>query len=67
MIAAAVVRKIYSAPDILKRFPNRGRPGRKSGTRELVLSPLPYIIIYEVAQQVVRLLRIIHGSQNWPE
>jgi toxin ParE1/3/4 len=68
MIAAVVVRKIYSAPDILKRFPNRGRPGRKDGTRELVLSPLPYIIIYEIAPQlVVRLLRIVHGSQKWPE
>jgi plasmid stabilization system protein ParE len=25
-------------------FPNRGRTGRKEGTRELVLSPLPYLV-----------------------
>ncbi len=66
-IAASVVRRIYSAPDILRQFPQSGRPGRKDGTRELVLSSLPYIIVYEVTGQTVRLLRVLHGAQIWPE
>ena len=28
-------------PASLLTFPNRGRPGKKEGTRELVLAPLP--------------------------
>ena len=37
--AAELVREIHAAPSALLKFPYRGRPGRKSGTRELVLSP----------------------------
>jgi toxin ParE1/3/4 len=44
--AQRLVRAIYDVPPSLLTFPNRGRPGRKEGTRELVLSPLPYIIVY---------------------
>ena len=64
--ALDVVRRIYSAPTVLKKFPHLGRPGRKSGTRELVVSSLPYIIIYEVSRDTVRLLRVLHGAQRWP-
>jgi plasmid stabilization system protein ParE len=43
--AETLVREIYSAPSSLLTFPHRGRPGKKRGTRELVLSPLPYIVV----------------------
>ena len=29
----------------LKKAPNRGRPGHRSGTRELTLAPLPYVVV----------------------
>ena len=64
--AAAVVRQIYDAAYALRQFPNRGRAGRKAGTRELVLGSLPWIIIYEVAGQTVHITRVLHGSQRWP-
>jgi toxin ParE1/3/4 len=38
--APRLVRSIYEAPETLLSFPHRGRPGKKAGTRELVLSPL---------------------------
>lgn len=38
--AAELVRSVYDAPAALLTFPNRGRLGKKEGTRELVLSPL---------------------------
>jgi plasmid stabilization system protein ParE len=38
--APDVVRSVYEAPSSLLTFPNRGRPGKKEGTRELVLTPL---------------------------
>jgi plasmid stabilization system protein ParE len=39
--AAELVRRLYDSPSALLTFPYRGRVGRKEGTHELVLSPLP--------------------------
>jgi toxin ParE1/3/4 len=64
--AAELVRQIYDAPFALLTFPHRGRPGRKTGTRELVLSPLPYIVVYQIAGSVIHIVRILHGAQKWP-
>ena len=47
-------------------FPNRGRAGKKEGTRELVMAPLPYIVVYTVREDVVYVVRILHGAQQWP-
>ena len=47
-------------------FPNFGRPGKKEDTRELMMSPLPYIVIYSVREDAVFLVRILHGAQQWP-
>ncbi len=47
--AAALVRGIYNAPAALLTFPYRGRAGKKEGTRELVLSSLPYIVSFRQA------------------
>lgn len=46
--AAELVRAVYEAPSTLLTFTNRGRPGKKDGTRELVLTPLPDIVVYAV-------------------
>ncbi len=64
--ASELVRAVYDAPSGLLTFPNRGRPGKKEGTRELVLSPLPYIVVYKVIDDVVFIIRILHGTQKWP-
>jgi plasmid stabilization system protein ParE len=36
------------------------------GTRELVLAPLPYIIVYRVEPEMVHIFRVIHTSEDWP-
>ncbi len=64
--AAEFVRKIYDAPATLLKFSYRGRTGRRSGTRELVLSPLSYIVVYEITGDVIHIVRILHGAQKWP-
>jgi addiction module RelE/StbE family toxin len=64
--AARIVREIYNAPSELLTFPARGRPGRRTGTRELVLSPLPYIVVYQIRGEVIDIVRILHGTQKWP-
>jgi toxin ParE1/3/4 len=47
-------------------FPYRGGPGRRQGTRELVLSPRPYILIYRIAGEAIHVVRILHAAQRWP-
>jgi toxin ParE1/3/4 len=66
--AERVIRTIYEGCAALVMFPERGRPGRVQGRRELVFAPLPYIAVYRVkeCQQVVEISRIYHGAQNWP-
>jgi toxin ParE1/3/4 len=64
--AADLVRSIYDAPAMLLTFPHRGRPGRKEGTRELVLASLPYIIVYQITGDVIHVARIVYGAQKWP-
>lgn len=44
-----------------------GRPGRKQGTRELVISRTPFIVVYRLKAKRIELLRVLHGSQQWPE
>ena len=63
--AAELVRGIYDAPTALATFPYRGRLESKQGTRELVLSPLPYIVVYQARGETVHVVRILHGAQKW--
>ena len=64
--AAELIRHVYDAPTALLTFPNRGRPGKKDGTRELVLTPLPYIVVYTIRGEVIFIVRVLHGAQRWP-
>jgi toxin ParE1/3/4 len=64
--AQTLVQRIYDAAGSLLTLPHRGRPGKVKGTRELVLSALPYVLVYVVREDVVVVLRILHGSQQWP-
>ncbi|WP_419804411.1 type II toxin-antitoxin system RelE/ParE family toxin [Terriglobus sp.] len=60
----STVRKLYEEVRSLKAMPWRGRVGLKEGTRELVVSPLPYLVTYRVAGDTVQILRIHHGAQD---
>jgi toxin ParE1/3/4 len=64
--ANRITRTIYDAAQSLLAMPHRGRLGRVEGTRELLVSPLPYIVIYKVLPERVLVLNILHGAQRWP-
>ncbi|MGD0792965.1 MAG: type II toxin-antitoxin system RelE/ParE family toxin [Terriglobales bacterium] len=64
--AARTVAAIVNAVENLERFPASGRPGRVSGTRELVVSGTPYIVPYRVRGNVVQLIRVFHAARKWP-
>jgi addiction module RelE/StbE family toxin len=65
--AVAVDKRIRSAVADLKITPGIGRPGRVEGTRELIIDRTPYIAAYSIADNIVRVLRVLHGAQLWPE
>jgi len=46
--------------------PKLGRPGRKKGTRELVINRTPFIAVYQIAGNSIQILRVLHGAQKWP-
>jgi plasmid stabilization system protein ParE len=65
-LVASTIKKLYAAARSLRRFPQRGRIGQLAGTRELVLTPLPFIIVYGATGELVHVFRIMHTSQDWP-
>lgn len=58
-VAQAVIDRI----ERLVMFPGIGRPGEVKGTRELV-SP-PYVVVYRYTEEIVEILYIWHGAQDW--
>lgn len=64
--ALSVKERIEQATMNLAIHPNMGRQGRIDGTRELVVSGLPYIIPYRVRYGRVEILDVIHASRRWP-
>ena len=63
LAAPRVARELIVAGDSLDLFPMRGRPGVVPGTRELV-AVRPYIIVYRVEDDAVRILRVWHSAQD---
>ena len=63
--AEPTVRTIYQRIQSLKSSTEQGRPGHRAGTRELVLTPLPYVVVYAANAEAVEILHIHHGAQDW--
>lgn len=45
--------------------PDIGKPGRIVGTCELV-AHRNYILVYDVVDNAVRVLRVLHAARHWP-
>ena len=60
MILLAVVER-------LAEFPNRGRPGRVAGTRELVVPDTPYVMAYRLRGDRLEIIAVFHGRQKSPK
>ena len=52
--------------NMLLAHPQMGRPGRVAGTRELVISSTPFVVIYRLQEQSIEVLRLLHSAQQWP-
>ena len=59
-------RTITSAVAGLANNPAIGRPGRLTGTRELVITGTDYIVPYRVRGTTIQVLRVLHAARRWP-
>jgi toxin ParE1/3/4 len=64
--AAKQTKQILQAVEQLVDFPEMGRPGRISNTRELVVAGTPYVVAYRLKGATVRILALLHGARRWP-
>jgi toxin ParE1/3/4 len=64
--AARVASRIFDEVMALDTMAHRGRSGEVDGTLELVFHPWPYIAVYRIIGEQVRILRIRHAAQDWP-
>jgi toxin ParE1/3/4 len=58
-VAEEVLRRVEQLTD----FPHLGRRGEVQGTRELSIPP--HVIVYRVADDVVEVLHLWYGAQDW--
>jgi toxin ParE1/3/4 len=65
-IAADNILNILHAAEALRDMPNRSRPGRVPGTRELVLLNLPFLLPYRVQNNCIQVLRVFHMARQHP-
>lgn len=65
--ALAQLDAIEHHADRLILHPEMGRPGRIDGTRELVVSKTPYIIVYRLRANRIEIIRLLHGARKWPD
>lgn len=60
-IASLIRERVNQLAD----HPYSGRGGRVEGTRELVVSETPYIVVYRITSKSVDILAVIHGARKW--
>ena len=64
--AAARTDELFSdAAARLADHPKLGRPGKISGTRELVVHE-SYRLVYEIEGEAVWVLTLVHTARQWP-
>ena len=56
---------LREAADSLILFPEKGKPGRIPGTRELIVHK-HYTLVYVVAPDTVQIVAVLHSSRQWP-
>lgn len=65
--AIDTIERIEKALDALMKYPEIGKIGRITGTRELIITRTPFIVPYRVQADQIEILAIIHGARRWPD
>jgi plasmid stabilization system protein ParE len=62
--AQRLARRIVERADLLALQPGMGHAGREPGTLEHVVSGTAYILVYEVRDETVSVLSVVHGRNR---
>jgi toxin ParE1/3/4 len=67
-LAAAdrMVTRLVAAVEKLAYYPYLGRPGREA-SRELPVAGTPFIVVYRVQDEEIRIVAVLHGAQRGDE
>ncbi len=65
-VAQDVYARIRAQVAGLKTFPHRCRMGQIAGTKEYIVSRLPYMVIVEITDDTVAVLGVVHSSRKYP-
>lgn len=63
--ASRLNNRIREALGRLVNFPNLGKLGRVSGTREFVFHP-NYIVVYRLEGDTLVVVNVLHAAQKYP-
>ncbi|RLA47260.1 MAG: type II toxin-antitoxin system RelE/ParE family toxin [Gammaproteobacteria bacterium] len=62
-----VLEVIETVEMVLPAHPRAGRMGRVTGTRELIVEGVPFIVIYrQIGSDQLQIIRVLHDAQQWP-
>ena len=64
--ADRMVTRLVTAAERLSHFPQLGKPGREN-SRELVVAGTPFIVVYRVKGDEIRIGSVLHGAQRGEE
>ena len=62
--AADAIQAIRNQVAHLDRFPAVGSPVH-AGTRKLLVKGQPFVLLYEVAENKLMILRLVHNRSDW--
>jgi plasmid stabilization system protein ParE len=65
--ARRVIQRIRATADLLQEFPLAGHAGLVTGTREMIVVGLPYVIVHRIDPRgggVLEILGIYHMAQD---
>jgi toxin ParE1/3/4 len=65
--ANAIGTRIEDGVKRLALFPEMGRTGRRTGTRELVIPATNFIVAYRISVDTIDIIAVLHGARKWPE
>lgn len=64
--AQEIAQRILDASHKLLDHPHIGRIGEDEDTREWRVQRTPYLLVYEIKDDVIELLRVWHTKREWP-
>ena len=61
-----MLARVSAAMQLLATHPRIGHQGRASGTRELVVTRTPFVLVYTTDGETLIVMRVLHAQQQWP-